>query len=230
MRVSREHLTTVPQAVRRYAADTLAQGSNAPACEAVSRRVAAAFDAEFAAATAAGAPIACVPGCVFCCHLRVGVLPHEALALWHYLRTQLPAAEAAEIERVIRANAQRIDELTPAEHRAANIPCAFLRAGRCSAHPVRPSACAAYHSLSRERCEHAFDNPRDAGTPKNRRPALLALQAFGDALIAAARAGLEDAGFASAETELHQSLRALLEGPHNANPSLPEASPCPKSC
>jgi Fe-S-cluster containining protein len=230
MRLSREHLTTAPQAVRRYAAETLARNPDAAACEAVSRKVAAAFDAELAAAKAAGAAVACAPGCAFCCHLRVGVLPHEALALWHHLRTQVPAAEAAEIERAIHANARRVDALTPAEHRSANIPCAFLRAGRCGAHAVRPSACAAYHSLSRERCEHAFANPRDVGTPKNRRPALLALQAFGDAMIAAARAGLEDAGLASAEAELHQSLRALLENPHNAISSLPEVSPCPKSC
>src|SRR5262245_2926620 len=115
MRVSREHLTIAPENARRHAAATLAQRRDAAACEAVSRRIAAAFDAEFAAANAAGAAIACAPGCAFCCHLRVGVLPHEALALWRHLRTQLPADEAAEIERAIHANAQRIDGMTAAE-------------------------------------------------------------------------------------------------------------------
>jgi Fe-S-cluster containining protein len=216
--------------MRRYTAETLAQSRDAAACEAVSRRVTAAFEAELAAARADGAPIACAPGCAFCCHLRVGVLPHEAVALWRHLRTGLPANESAEIERAILENAQRIDGMTAAEHRAANIPCAFLRAGRCSAYDVRPAACAAYHSASRERCEHAFNNPRDAGTPKNRRPALLSLQEFGDAMIAAVRGGLEDAALTSVETELHQSVRALSEDPHHAIPSLKEGSPCPKSC
>jgi Fe-S-cluster containining protein len=85
--------------------------------------------------------------------------------------------------------------------------------GRCAAYPVRPSACAAYHSTSRERCEHSFRHPQDMGTPKNRRPALLSLQALGDALIAATRTGVELAGRVSEQTELHQALAALLPEP-----------------
>ena len=229
MRISREHSNAAAQAVRRYTADALGESRDPQSCDAVSRRATAAIDAEFAAARAAGAAIACAPGCTFCCHLRVGVLPHETVALWRHLRVGLPRDEAAEVERRIVENARRIDGMTAAEHRAANIPCAFLREGRCSAYEVRPAACAAYHSLSRERCERSFNHPRDAGTPKNSRPALRTLQAFGDAVLGAARAGLEDAGLASAEAELHQSLRALIEDPR-AIPSLPEGNPCPESC
>jgi hypothetical protein len=229
MRVSREHINAAAQAVHRYAAEALGRSRDAATCAAVSRRVATTIDGEFAAAAAARAAIACAPGCTFCCHLRVGVLPHEAVALWRHLRTSLPPDEAAAVERRVVENARRIDGMTAAEHRAANIPCALLRDGRCCAYEVRPAACAAYHSLSRDRCERSFNQPRDAGTPKNGRPALLTLQAFGDAMIAAARAGAEDAGLASPEAELHQSLRALLEDPR-AIPSLTEGDPCPKSC
>jgi Fe-S-cluster containining protein len=228
MRISREHINSAAQAVHRYAAEALARSGDSATCGAVSRRVVATIDGEFAAARAAGAAIACAPGCTFCCHLRVGVLPHEAVALWRHVRTSLPPEEAAAIEQRVVENARRIDGMTAVEHRAANIPCALLRDGRCSAYEVRPAACAAYHSLSRERCERSFRHPRDAGTPKNARPALLTLQAFSDAVIAAARAGATDAGVASPEAELHQSLRALIDDPR-AISSLPEGDPCPKS-
>jgi Fe-S-cluster containining protein len=228
MQNSREHVSAA-QAVRRFTAEALGTSRDAAACDAVSRRVTATLAGAFAAAKASGVAVACAPGCAFCCHLRVGVLPHEAVALWRHLRTSMPADEAADTERRIRENARRIDGLTAAEHRAANIPCAFLRAGRCSAYAVRPASCAAYHSLSRERCEHAFNRPRHAGTPQNARPVLRALQACGDAVMGAVRLGLADSGLASDERELHQSVRALLEDPR-AGSSLEEIDSCPRSC
>jgi Fe-S-cluster containining protein len=104
-----------------------------------------------------------------------------------------------------------VDGLTVEQHRAAGLPCAFLIDGRCSAHEVRPSACATHHSLSRERCEHAFDHPQDIGSPRGSRPALLELQVFGAALIEATQSGCKAVGAASEQTELHQALRALLD-------------------
>ena len=140
-------------------------------------------------------------------------MPHEAIALFRYLRTRLAPALAAVIERRILENAQRVDGMTVREHYAANLRCAFLIDGQCSAYEVRPSACATYHSLSRERCEYSYDHPHDIGTPKNSRPALLELRAFCDALIEATKAGLEDGGLTSAKGELHQLVRALIEDP-----------------
>ena len=77
--------------------------------------------------TNAGAAIACAVGCDYCCHLRVGVFPHEAVALHEHLRTRVSPADAAVIAQRIRANAQRIDGLTVEQHRAAGIPCALSR-------------------------------------------------------------------------------------------------------
>ena len=99
------------------------------------------------------------------------------------------------------------------EHRSANIPCAFLVDGRCSAHEVRPSACAAYHSMSRARCEYSYNHPRGIGTASNSRPALAELRTFCDALIEATEAGVNDAGLSSTKAELHQVLRTLIEDP-----------------
>jgi Fe-S-cluster containining protein len=157
-----------------------------------------------------GVPVACAPGCDFCCHLRVSVFAHEAAAVLHYMRTRLAPADAAAVERGIVEHAQRIDGLTVAQHYAARLPCALLIGGRCSVYEVRPSACAAHHSLSRSRCEHAFEHPRDHGTPKNSRPASLELQTLGDAMIAATQSALEASARPAGRYELHQCLRDLL--------------------
>jgi hypothetical protein len=66
--------------------------------------------------------------------------------------------------------------------------------------------------LSRARCEHAFLNPADIGTPRNARPALLELQAFNAAQIEATSAACKAAGLDGEQVELHQALRALLDG------------------
>lgn len=210
MELNRERLNAATTATYERTAAELRASCATATCAALCRRLNGVFEGEFAASTDAGVPIACAPGCDYCCHLRVEVFRHEAAALLEHLRTCAPRAEAAAIERRILANAQRIDGMTVEEHRAAGIPCAFLTEGRCSAYDVRPSACAAYHSLSRDRCEHSFRHPRDIGTASNARPALLELQVFGTALIEATQAGCKDAGVASEQTELHQTLRALL--------------------
>ena len=213
MRAMGDHIEAAAESIRRYTTEELGGGCASGGCGAVCRRVTGLLDGEAETARAAGAPLACAPGCDFCCHLRVGVFQHEAIAILEHLRTSVAPAEAATLERRVVANARRIETLTVREHYAANIPCALLVDGRCAAYPVRPSACAAYHSTSRERCEHSYRHPQDMGTPKNRRPALLSLQALGDALIAATRTGVELAGRASGQTELHQALAALLREP-----------------
>jgi Fe-S-cluster containining protein len=213
VRVVRERIDAVAKAAHDCTTEQLGKNAHAGACATVCRRLAEVVDSESAAAKEAGAAIACAPGCTFCCHQRVSVFPHEAVALFEFLRTSSPPAQAAVIEQRIRENARRIDGMTVREHYAANVRCAFLVDGRCAAYAVRPSACAGYHSMSRERCEHAYRHAHDLGTPKTSRPALRELQELGDALVAATRAGLDAAGLASAKTELHRSLQTLLDDP-----------------
>ena len=196
---------------RRDAASRGLRSRDAAACDAVCSKVVAALETEFAARALGRRKIACAAGCAFCCHQRVGVFAHEAVALLHYLRTRVPSADAEEIERRILANARTIDGWTPEQHRAANLRCALLVDGRCAAYEARPSACARYHSLSRARCEHAYEHPEDIGTPRNSRPALAELQQLGAVLDSAMEAALADAGLPATKGELHQTLRALLE-------------------
>jgi Fe-S-cluster containining protein len=212
MRVSRERINAAATAIFRHTADELAQSCGATTCTALSRRQNGMIEAEIETAKRAGAAVACKVGCSFCCHQRVSVLPHEARALLDHLRTKSPPLEAAAIEHRILDNARTIDGLTIAEHVAANLPCAFLVDHRCAAHEVRPSICASFHSMSRERCEYSFNHPFGIGTPKNSRPVLLELQAYTDAMIEATQAGIEAAGLASGKAELHQAMRALIEG------------------
>ena len=211
MKLSRERLHAAATAAYERTAAVLAETGEPAACADLCRKLNAVVDDEFAALRGEGAAIACEPGCDYCCHLRVGVFPHEAAALFAHVRTRSSPEDAAIILERIRANAQRIDELTVEQHRAAGIPCAFLIDRRCSAHDVRPAACATHHSLSRERCQYVFHHPHDIGTPRGSRPALFELQVFGSALIEATQAGSKAAGAGGEQLELHQAVRSLLD-------------------
>jgi Fe-S-cluster containining protein len=209
--VSRERIDAAGAAAFERTSSALAAGLDATASAALCAETNAALEAEFARFAADGAPVACRAGCAFCCHQRVGVFPHEALSLWYALRAELSAPLAAEIERRVRANAARVEAVTEQEHRAANLPCAFLVDGRCSAYAHRPSVCASFHSMSRARCEHAFGRPEEMGTPRNSRPVLLDLKAVADAVSEATANALRAAGLDSRKLELSQAVRALLD-------------------
>lgn len=213
MEVSRAHLHTAATALHEEAVAALRLDCGARPCANLCRRVNRAIEDELERARIAGVPVACAPGCSFCCHQRVSVLPHEAIALFLHLQTRVAPRERAEIERAVAANARRIDSMTAAEHASANVPCALLREGRCSAYEVRPSICASFHSLSRQRCEQSFRHPEGVGTPRNSRPAVLEVEAFSAAAISAVEAGCAQAGKQSGKLELHQALRTLLEDP-----------------
>src|SRR5688572_30451113 len=211
MDLSRAQSAPAATATFDHTAAELRKGCDAATCAALCRRLNGVVESKIEALKDAGARVACAPGCDYCCHLRVEVFAHEAVALLHHVRANASADESASLERTIRANAARVDGLTVEQHRSAGIACAFLRGGLCSAHDVRPSACAAYHSLSRARCEHAFRHPQHIGTPRNARPALLELQVFGAAQIEATSAARTAAGLSGDQTELNQALHALLD-------------------
>ena len=195
-------------------ADALRRGSDAAVCVSVCRQTIGLVETAFAARRAEGAAVACAPGCSFCCHQRVGVYAHEAIALLGHLRARMPRAAFAAVETRILATARAVDRMTAVQHRAANMRCALLIEGRCAAYDARPLACARYHSLSRARCASAFEHPQDLGTPRNSRPALAQLEAFADALTTATEAALAASGLSASKGELHQTLRALLERPN----------------
>lgn len=152
-----------------------------------------------------GAEIACGAGCSFCCHLRVMVLPHEAIALFRYLGSRMPREQAELVRRRVLENAARIKDAA-----ATYQPCAFLVEGRCSAYEARPSACSGYHSLSREHCEKAHER---GATPPSGIPVSQAMRHVAATLDEGLQQGLAAAGLNAARIELHTAVAALIRQP-----------------
>ena len=153
-----------------------------------------------------GAGIACRAGCSFCCHLRVMVLPHEAIALFRYLGARMPREQAEIVRHRVLENAARIKDAS-----TRNEPCAFLVEDRCTAYDARPSACSGYHSLSRERCERAYE--QRSGVPPEGIPILQAMRHVAATLDEGMQQGLGAAGLSGARVELHTAVAALLRDP-----------------
>jgi len=187
------------QAVR----DTLGASTDVDACLELVGRVDQLMAQAAQHLQQAGARLACRAGCNFCCHLRVMILPHEAIALFRYLQSRMPPLLA----QGVRTQLRKYVAGTPDRGR----PCAFLVAGECAAYEARPSACAAYHSLSKERCEQSFQDP---SLPTST-VALRSLQAVATALEDGIGAELVAQGLSQARIELHTAVAALL-----ANPAL----------
>ena len=98
-----------PRATEKFISDLTASklksSTDVDSCTALVAKADRRFEATFDHLKKKGAPIACKSGCAFCCHLRVTVAPHEAIALFRYLRSQIPPALAQEIHDATPGNA-----------------------------------------------------------------------------------------------------------------------------
>ena len=206
-----EHDQSIPplhhfasQAVR----STLGRGSDVDACVALARQINHLLAQATQQLQDTGAGIACQVGCNFCCHLRVRVLPHEAIALFRYLQSRVPPQTAERVRSKIEEYARaRGPAATPAP--PPRRPCAFLVDGECAAYEVRPGACAAYHSLSKERCEQSFKDP----TLPTSTVVLRSFQVVAAALEDGLSAELSTQGLSDDRSELHAAVAALLAKP-----------------
>jgi hypothetical protein len=203
MRTVNQHQAVPPvqlfgsQAVR----DTLGHRTDVDACVGLTQQVNQLLAQAAQHLQEPGVTLACQAGCNFCCHLRVTVLPHEAIALFRYLQSRMPRETAERVRTKIKEYARA----APPARRA----CAFLVDGECAAYEVRPSACAAYHSLSKERCEQSFEDPTlPSGTV-----ALESLRVVAGELEAGLRSELGIQGLGSVASELHSAVAALLHNP-----------------
>jgi len=205
------HELTDPRAaeefIRDVTASTLKNGTDVDSCTALVAKADRRFEATFAHLTKEGAPIACKPGCSFCCHLRVTVAPHEAIALFRHLKSQIPAALAQEIEERVLANAARIAHMTEEQHWSQNLKCAFLVEGTCSAYRARPMACALHHSLDVDACEASYENPADHSVGIRK---LAVIEQTMAATGAGMKRALEGLGLSADPMELHIAVAAVL--------------------
>ena len=202
-------------AVQRFAfdaiRDTFGKATDVDACVTLAARIDGLMNEALESFQADGAGIACRAGCNFCCHLRVMVYPHEAIALFRYLRSRIPKEQADGVRARLLENAARIAKLGREGHAATRIACAFLVDGKCSAYEVRPAACSGYHSLSRDRCEEEYNNAA-TGSPQGI-PVLKALRYIAAALDDGMDEALAASGLSETRVELQTAVAALLRNP-----------------
>ncbi|MGC1457646.1 MAG: YkgJ family cysteine cluster protein [Steroidobacteraceae bacterium] len=198
-----ESIPPVQQFAAQAVRGTLGHSTDVDACVALVSRVDRLLEEAAQHLQEAGAALACRVGCNFCCHLRVNVRPHEAIALFRYLQSRMPAATADRVRAKLR------EYTGPAAAPSPRRACAFLVDGECAAYEARPSACAAYHSLSRQRCEQSFQEPSlPAGTV-----ALESLMVVAVALEEGVNTALQAQGLNHICGELHAAVAALLADP-----------------
>ena len=190
--------------------DTLGASTDVDACAAAASRINVLMDQAFEYIGKDGAGIACRAGCSFCCHLRVMVYPHEAIALFRHLTSRMAEDVAAGVRRRLVANAARIGELSLEGRVATGVACAFLVEGKCSAYEVRPASCSGYHSLSKQQCEAAYGNT--TGAP-DRIPVLQALRYVAAEFDTGVDQALEEAGLSGTRVELQTAVAALVRNP-----------------
>jgi Fe-S-cluster containining protein len=194
------------QAVR----STLGRSTDVDVCVELVGQVDRLLEQAAAHLQADGASLACRAGCNFCCHLRVMILPHEAIALFRYLQSRMPVTVAEQVREKLREYTRSSIAASPASSAPSlRRACAFLVGGECAAYEARPSACAAYHSLSKQRCEQSFQNPSLPAATE----ALQALQVVATALEEGVHAGLQSQGLSNVPVELHTAVAALLHNP-----------------
>ena len=99
-------------------------------------------------------PIACEPGCDYCCYGTVFASSAEILHLAAFIARDPELARAVG-ERAAAA-AHKVAGLSIDERAGARVPCPVLADGACSAYEARPLSCRAYHSCDRGLCERAF--------------------------------------------------------------------------
>jgi len=203
-----------PEAAQRFAFDaareTIGTSSDVDSCASLAARIDLLMSQAFGYFQKEGAGIACRAGCGFCCHLRVMVHPHEAIALFRYLGSRMPEDRAERVRVRLIENAARISGAVRENRKPESLACAFLVDNRCSAYEVRPSACSGYHSLSKEQCERAYEG---AGASAGGIPILSALRYIATALDEGLDQALAAAGLSAAPVELHTAVAALIRNP-----------------
>lgn len=156
--------------------------------------------------------LGCDDGCSYCCNLRVTVFEQEAVAVYQYALTTFSGNEFADLTERLRRNTQRISQMTEEEHFSTNIPCAFLRDGRCTVYPVRPSACSAYHSADSSACKESYDNPEDLSHGK---PEVGGIKMWYQGIEHVLTLANQAAGRSPTRTELNTAVFSLIDNKSN---------------
>jgi Fe-S-cluster containining protein len=103
-------------------------------------------------------PVACQPGCSFCCTSLMEATPAEVFFVAQVISRYFPPAKSEGLkERTLRMAALKVgkskEELAATRH---DQPCPLLEENQCLVYPWRPLMCRAMHSLDREHCRTSF--------------------------------------------------------------------------
>lgn len=207
MGLSEEHLTKLVQAAAEATFSCFTRKSGSASALELTKVVNFQIEAAFSRARQSHADIPCQAGCKYCCHLRVAAFPYEAAAISSYLATDLPPTLAEELTQRVKEKAAQIANLDEEQHLTTNIECAFLFDGKCVIYPVRPSACAGYHSMSQSQCEYSYNHPTDLETVT---PYQEELKQFHAAIDEGIKQALILLKLDSEKAELHTALAAAM--------------------
>lgn len=155
-------------------------------------------------------PLACQPGCSYCCYLEIEVRPDEAFLIADHLRQNCSRHERQAVLEKARANAARLAPLSAEQKETANLACPLLKEGLCTVYPARPGACRAFHALLRGLCRRSFKHPDDLDSPQSQAPEIRKAM---DIVEAAIVVGLMDCGFDVQPKELNAALAEALSQP-----------------
>lgn len=155
-------------------------------------------------------PIACQPGCSYCCYLEIEVRPDEAFLIAEHLRRNRSRRERQAVLEKARANAARLAPLNAEQKETANLACPLLQEGLCTVYDVRPSACRAFHAQMRGLCRRSFKHPEDLDSPQSQVPEIRKAM---DVVEAAIVVGMMDCGFDVQPKELSVALAETLSQP-----------------
>lgn len=104
--------------------------------------------------------VACGPGCSYCCHSQIHVLPIESLLILSFInecfteKQTLLLMEKIEL-RLQRTRGKSIGLLFSIKD---ELPCIFLENGMCSIYKVRPFICRAWNSMDSSLCRKIFNS------------------------------------------------------------------------
>ncbi|MFC1673577.1 hypothetical protein ACFL12_05415 [Pseudomonadota bacterium] len=152
------------------------------------------------------APIACGPGCPYCCHIRLTASAPEVLLVLDHIRGTWPVDAIQALAKKVK----NIDPLTRGKDDDARaklrLPCPLLKDGSCSVHMVRPLSCRALACVDLPACKAAYNSRMAEGVPMFE-PQHQTANAVGYGLYA----GLVDAGYGVENIELVAALALGLD-------------------
>ncbi len=104
--------------------------------------------------------VACGPGCSYCCHSQIRVLPIEALLILSFINECFTEKQILLLmdkieQRLQRTRGKSVGTLFSVKD---ELPCIFLESGICSIYQVRPFICRAWNSMDSSLCKKIFNS------------------------------------------------------------------------